>query len=490
MTTKEARLSSEDLTHKVSRWQRYLYDAERALNQGMRRAEQAGLDRNVRFPDYQRELFSRLYNPKTSALETPAEGSEWASKLHAVAQDMPEFKVLQERCKGDEVWAGMGTSSLAASVVSKMQPQKSKHNPEELRRRVEGLKKMSEQGVNVSKKLQQAEQVLEQAQKEAEAMAQGLDPVQLRQAVRQGCEQAQQEIGEAEGQIESFSYGSSPGTPVAKGNVAQKRELANQIARSSKLKKIAKLAGRLRRVAAEKQRSKVSDSRSEVSDIEQGDSIDRLLPSELMDLLNGDGGEREMVFYARFLDRQCLQYKLSGKEKVGRGPIVLCCDESGSMEGDNECWAKAVSLALLDIAQRQRRSWSFIHFDSRVSRRDFVKAGAVDSKALMECMAHFTGGGTCFQSPLDEAVRTIKEDGAMRKADVVFITDGCCAVAPEWVERFVEAKRALGFTVYAVLVDMQGQSMGAVEQFADHIYHMEDMLEGRGGKFEDVVFSL
>lgn len=488
--TKEARLSKDDLTHKVSRWQRYLYDTERTSNPGLRKSEQAGMERNESFPDYQREVFARLYNPKTPELEEKAAGSEWASKLHSVAQDMPEFKVLQERCRGDEVWAGMGTSSLATSIAAKMTSTPSKHNVEELKRRVEGLRKMEEQGVPVTKKREQAEKVLAQAEQEAAEMASGLDPVQLRQAVRQGCEQAQQEISDAESQMESFTYGSSPGTPMPKGNAAHKRELANRISSSSKLKKIAKLAGRLRRVAAEKQRSKVSDSSSEVSDIEQGNAIDRLLPSELMDLLNGDGGEREMVFYARFLDRQCLQYKLSGKEKVGRGPIVLCCDESGSMNGDPECWAKAVSLALLDIAQRQRRTWSFIHFDTRVSREDKVKAGAVDSKALMACMDHFTGGGTSFEAPLDAALKTIREDGGLKKADVIFVTDGICHVNPHWLESFKATKKALGFTVYAVLVNMRGQGLGAVEQFADHVYHMSDMLAEGGSKFEDVVFSM
>lgn len=487
---KEARLSREDLTYRISRWQRYLYDGERATNRGLQHAEQAGLSRNDRFPDYQREVFSRLYNPKTPRLETPADGSEWAQKLHGIAEEMPEFRILQERCRGDEVWSGMGTSSLATSLVAKMEPKKSQHNVEAMKQRLEGLKKMQEQGVDVSKRIKQAEKAVEQAQQEAEAMASGLDPVQIRQAIRQACEQAQQEISDAEQQCEAFAYGSAPGTPALKGNVQAKRELADTIKRSHKLQTIAKLAGRLRRVAAEKQRSKVSDSRSEVSNIEQGAELDRLLPSELMDLLNGDDGDREALFYSRFLERKLLQYKLDGKEKEGRGPIIICCDESGSMGGDPECWAKAVALALLDIAQRQKRSWAFIHFDTQVSRKDLVKAGKVETQALLECMDYFTGGGTCFEPPLNEAVKTIKEEGDLKKADVLFITDGICNVNPAWLEQFAQIKKQMGFTVYSVLVNLRGQGLGAVEQFSDSVYHMTDMLSERGGKFEDKVFSM
>jgi uncharacterized protein with von Willebrand factor type A (vWA) domain len=488
MGTKEARLSRDDLTHRISRWQRFLYDAERDANRGLRASEQAGLGRNDRFPDYQREVFSRLYNPKTPKLDEPTDGSEWAQKLHGIAEEMPEFKILQERCRGDEVWAGMGAASLATSIIARMEPRKSEHNVEAMKRRLDGLRKMQEQGADVSKRLKQAERAVEQAQAEAEAMASGLDPVQIRQAVRQACEKAQQEIGDAEQQCEAFAYGSQPGAPALRGNVQAKRELSETIRRSHKLQTIAKLAGRMRRVAAEKQRAKVSDSRSEVSNVEQGADLDRLLPSELIDLL--DDGDREALFYSRLLERKLLQYKLTGKEKEGRGPIVICCDESGSMDGDPECWSKAVALALLDIAQRQKRSWAFIHFNKVVARKDVIKAGKVESKALMDCMAHFSGGGTSFEAPLNEAVKTIREEGDLKKADVLFITDGICDVSPAWLEQFAHVKKAMGFSVYSVLVNLRGQGLGAVEQFSDSVYHMTDMLAERGGKFEQEMFSV
>lgn len=484
-TTKQ--LSSDDLTHKVSRWQRFLYDEERRNNGGLLTAEAKGVVRNERYPDYQRELFSRLYNPRTPKLPEVERDAAWAEKLHGLAEGMPEFKLLQDRCRGDEVWSGLATSSLSTSVSAKMESMQPKHNLEKMRSRVEGLRDLKEQGVPVDKRLAKAESELAEAEAEAAEMAQGLDPVAIRQAIRQGCDAAQKDLSEAEEQVEAFSFGSAPGTPSMKGNVETKRALADKVKHSPKLRQIAKLAGRLRRVAAEKQRSKTSDARTEISNLEQGAEVDRLLPSELVDLMDP---EREALFFARYADRQCLQYKLSGKEKEGRGPIVIAVDESGSMEGDAECWAKAVALALLDIAQRQKRAWAFIHFDSRVSRVDRVKKGErPSSTALADCMAHFTGGGTNFQHPLDKATEIIKQEGDLKKADIILITDGISHCQPEWVARFNAWKKDQGVTLFSVLVNMEGAA-AELKAFSDRIYPIADMLTEKDGKFEQEAFSI
>src|SRR6476619_3956255 len=43
------------------------------------------------------------------------------------------------------------------------------------------------------------------------------------------------------------------------------------------------------------------------------------------------------------------------REPVGKGPIIVSVDESGSMEGEKAHTAKALALALAWIARRQRR---------------------------------------------------------------------------------------------------------------------------------------
>ncbi|MHB8875766.1 MAG: hypothetical protein ACYC8T_18930 [Myxococcaceae bacterium] len=34
-----------------------------------------------------------------------------------------------------------------------------------------------------------------------------------------------------------------------------------------------------------------------------------------------------------FAEKQCLQYRLAGVEALGKGPLIVCLDRSGSMAG-------------------------------------------------------------------------------------------------------------------------------------------------------------
>jgi uncharacterized protein with von Willebrand factor type A (vWA) domain len=67
-------------------------------------------------------------------------------------------------------------------------------------------------------------------------------------------------------------------------------------------------------------------------------------------------------FKRRFVEGQLLEYAVRGEDKAGRGPMVVCIDGSGSMAGAKELWAKAVTLALADIARLERRQCRAIIF--------------------------------------------------------------------------------------------------------------------------------
>jgi len=259
---------------------------------------------------------------------------------------------------------------------------------------------------------------------------------------------------------------------------------------SEKLKKIADLAGRMRRVAAAKQRQKSNYLREEVTDIEQGNDTARLLPSEVA--LLGDK-DLEPLFFSKLVERKALQYKLSGKEKKGRGPIIICQDESGSMTGDPDVWAKAVSLGLLEVAQRQGRSWYFIHFAHNVTRVDKVVQSKeqLDPLQLMECMLHFSSGGTNFELPLIEAARCIEDDGGFEKADILLVTDGCCSTSAGFNETFRARIEKLDAKVITVLVNGIQAGKDVVE-FSDEIFTLEEIVASatKSANFEDVAFSI
>jgi uncharacterized protein with von Willebrand factor type A (vWA) domain len=525
--------TSADMTHKVSRWNRYLYRQERKENAGLLGSEVEGAIRNTRYPDFQRELFSRIYSPRTRQLDEVDPGYEWAQKLHDCADELPEFRSLQQQCRGDEMWSGMATATLSKSLVAKLPETSMQDDPAELQAKVEALEQLAGRGIDVDAQHLAELKRLNRAEAVAKALADGIDPSAVRNALRKACEEVRKEIDETDDAAEALSFGDQPGAPALLSNTEAKRKLASVIKRNPKLKEIAKLAGRLRRVAAEKQRTKCDRACDEISDVEQGDALHRLLPSELLQAAAGDE-TLETLFAARLLDRQCLQYKLSGKDTQGRGPIVCCIDVSGSMKGERECWAKAVALALLDVARRQKRTWAVVLFDGKVQKVTAFWKGQVDDDKLIDVLRFFSGGGTNFQKPLTQAMLIVDGDnigmpysgpvstadrtpapqhrGRRRrtrapapsgssscpsrrvgkpfaKADILLVTDGCSKTTEEFDMRFSEWKRRSEASLYTVLVNPSYRPGQSIKSLSDQTWFLSELVKD-ADKFEDAVLSM
>lgn len=105
---------------------------------------------------------------------------------------------------------------------------------------------------------------------------------------------------------------------------AQRRiELARKFD-SNKFKRIAQLIGPMTRVAIAEQMKKVHHARDEVYDLELGNDISNVLPTELLYMADDDTA---VLFFKRFMERELLQYKLRGSEKIAKGGIIYCVDE-------------------------------------------------------------------------------------------------------------------------------------------------------------------
>ena len=68
------------------------------------------------------------------------------------------------------------------------------------------------------------------------------------------------------------------------------------------------------------------------------------------------------------------------------------------------------------------------------------------------------------------------EDEGLDKADIVFITDGDCAVSQNFLREFNAWKEARQVTVVAVVINAGGWgcSTATVEQFADQVEKVTD----------------
>jgi len=229
---------------------------------------------------------------------------------------------------------------------------------------------------------------------------------------------------------------SMPGTSATPdagpANLAAIRDAHSRLSSSPRLKKISELAGRLERVAASKARSTVKPGVGEIHGVDLGSDLSRLLPSELASLRNP---RLRLHLISRLLQRQALTYGMKGKEPQGKGPIVVLLDESGSMRGaGRDIWSKAVCLALLSTATRQKRAWHLVAFNGAILREVSIPANQATLALVQQALDHRCHGGTDFDAPILRSVELLNNPPSMKKADVVIITDGEADLAPETIQ--------------------------------------------------------
>jgi uncharacterized protein with von Willebrand factor type A (vWA) domain len=254
-------------------------------------------------------------------------------------------------------------------------------------------------------------------------------------------------------------------------------ELASRIRKSSGLRELAEKVGRFVRLAMAEQAQKIVHGIDEVHDVELGNDIHNVLPSELLNLADDD---LDILFLKKFADKELLQYKLRGKEKVARGAIICMIDSSGSMMGARDTWARAVAIALLHIAYRQGRDFYGIIFSGPhdgLLEFSFPK-GIAGPKEVLDFAESSMYGGTDFELPINRGVKVLETQfngEGSQKGDLVMITDGECYVSEEWLDRFKNAKDFLAFRLYSCLIGANSTTLATI---SDDIYHITDFARG------------
>lgn len=261
----------------------------------------------------------------------------------------------------------------------------------------------------------------------------------------------------------------------------ERLRLANTL-NTPNMKALADIIGKMKRFALSIKASRIVDVPHEAYDVEQGNILRRILKSQFVLLGHPD---TKAEFYRRYFDKELLQYKMRGREEVGKGPILIGIDKSGSMNGEPFHWAMAVAEALRRFAADEDRDYFAAFFGSNNDRErfDFPKGKAPFEKVLafLSCQAN---GGTAFDGILTEllerAAKTFDDAGAT-KADIVFVTDGMAHLDDEWITKFNEEKARIGVRVYSVYIggayDMgyQGGPQALLERFSDGVIHVKEL---------------
>ena len=189
-------------------------------------------------------------------------------------------------------------------------------------------------------------------------------------------------------------------------------------------------------------------AKSEIVGITQGRDINHLLPQELALLADQ---ETEIIFDLKFAEGRLMSFDYAGtveaeyqreheetvtvEEEDKLGPMIICVDTSGSMTGEPENVAKAITLALAMKSIEQKRNCYLISFSTAIDCRDLSKQRGLTELLKFLQMSFY--GGTDAAPALQHGMKMM-EDEQYERADLLMISD---FAMPEITD---ELKRQMG----------------------------------------------
>lgn len=197
-------------------------------------------------------------------------------------------------------------------------------------------------------------------------------------------------------------------------------------------------------------------AKSDIQGVTVGKSIDSLLPTEMAQMADDDLDELFLQKYTtgklqRFLHKSeqlSPNRKLDRKRARQKGPMIVCVDTSGSMQGVPERIARSMVLRLCELSKRQDRSLFLIAFS--------VSARPIDAKKdrvrLLDFFARQSCGDTNATKMIQHTLLQLEENAEYMSADVLFIGDFRMPLVSASLLSKIRYHRQLGTTFYGLQI--------------------------------------
>lgn len=457
------------------------------------------------FPALSQDVFQSFYalSPRRNEADTlSAMARKFNANIldHVTAQD--DFPTLKDICEGrellsyeaaseficrtagelDDLLADNGGDKGALNTLEKLEDARDAAE-QTMSRLLEQYQTDPQPDAAANKLLVAAANQVQSKQRQVEAVSKKIDTTLTRQKqqtaaiIAQGVSAALEKAEETQSIIGAWS--DAPGD-MSRSPV--NLQLLAQVRKSPKLRDISRYLGRFREIFAQGKRNGYTYGRGENYSLELGCDLSRAITSELAMLA---APETIPLFLRKYQQRQIKQYRRREPVYKGMGDIICCLDESGSTQGDAEAWGKAVAMTLLEIAAEQGRKFALIHFSGPGSlHTDLFLPGEYSAEDKLRAAETFLGGGTNFETPLQEALRLMREQ-QFETADIVFITDGECELSDFFCQHIAQEQISRRFTITGILLDQGSPAMDfSLKAFCQKIYRTS-ALEG-----EEILRSL
>ncbi len=242
--------------------------------------------------------------------------------------------------------------------------------------------------------------------------------------------------------------------------------------------------------------TRLPDAPGELKGIRHSDRIERMLGSEALLLRHP---VLHKLWRARLAESRLLTYEseavltetvpdpsarhrspatLPARLPLGRGPMLVCVDTSGSMRGGPENVAKAVVLEVLRVAHREQRACRLIAFGGpgELLERD-LELGRDGLRHLLDFIGQSFDGGTDLQAPLERVVELVHGE-RWHCADLLLVSDGEFGCTQAMLRQLDDAKATLGLRVQGVLLGDR-ETIGLLET-CDDIYWLREWRRFEG----------
>ncbi len=394
--------------------------------EGLREAAEQGRDVKSNYLPLLSDVFSAFFQNRPRLKQNPPRETEENREIMETALGLKEYEELHTVSRLDFFASAAATRAFSDQIIKLIREKKE-------------------------------EDQKAPAKGKANKSALGVDPDTLRWAIRRSLKKGLEDAQEAKQAVETF--GREEGG-IQRIPLTEQFRLADLLGKNSKIREIIKMLGRMRLEALSVKRFRIIHSSPLKRGVETAgiEGIERVLPDELATLALGEEGED--LFLKKLLDEDLLAYSYKNPVVETHGPILLAVDGSGSMAGLKEIWAKALGIAAILQAKREKRKSQGIIFGA--SEKEIFDIDVDRLEDLATASFHM---GTDFEAPLAWAEDKFRE---MPKADFMFITDGICNLSPARRAAFAATKNRSGAKCYSILIG--SETTETVRHFSDTVF--------------------
>lgn len=287
-----------------------------------------------------------------------------------------------------------------------------------------------------------------------------LDPKkkdEIRQTMRKLVKSATEKVEESEEAFSVCGIGNEQGINTNQ-DIGDALTIAKRISNDARFQKIIDMAGRLMRSAESTIATETDKAYESLVGVCVSDEVEEITSEEF--LKDDDTFTIDMIEGNLF----CNKYK--GKEKMDSGPIVVCVDRSGSMEGFPFEFSNAILFALYLVAKNSNRPFIVNLFSYGVESFEIKEL-----KDILRVMKNFDMGGTNFEAALQRSFEQIQSDPEYKKADIIFITDGYGSISEDRMNELNEIKKNISLKIISLMI---GYSTKGLEPFSDKVFKCTD----------------